>query len=116
MRTFESDISNDLVLIGGGLNPNVTALEAVAQVAKHYMLTRRDEMIHDMQNGIPYDIIVWGASPSIQQFEAAGRTRLMQVPDVVEVVQFTARQVGDILDYVAVLRTIYGETTVNGQL
>lgn len=114
MRTLLSDSNNDIALAPSGNVHAVTGSAAVEQVAKHHMLTRRDEMIHAMEQGIPFDLIVWGASPNIAQFEAAGRARLLQVPGVIEVVEFTAQQVGDTLDYVATIRTEFGEVSLGG--
>jgi hypothetical protein len=114
MRTFVADTLNDLVIGSNGNLNTYGDINAIAQTARQFMQARRGEMIHKADEGVPFDFIVWGASPNIAQFEAVGRARLLQAPDVLEVLDFTATQSGDILTYTAVIRTTAGETTING--
>lgn len=114
MKTFISDTLNDLVLGSNGELNTTTGNEAISQTARQYMQARQNEMLHKADEGIPFDPIVWGASANLAQFEAIGRVRLLQVDGVVEVVSFEATQNGDVLGYVAVIRTTNGETTING--
>ncbi|UNY40219.1 baseplate wedge protein [Pseudomonas phage vB_PcuM_ KLEP17-4] len=114
MTTLLSNSRNDLALNAGGNLQVIDGIEAIAQAARSYMQARLGEMYYNADQGIPFVDIVWSGAPNIAQFEAAGRTRLMQVPGVIEVVSFEARQVGDVLGYTAVIRTASGETTLNG--
>lgn len=114
MKSLASNQKNDLVIGADGRLSIVTGAAAVEVVARSHMQTRRGEMIHAMQQGIPFDLVVFGASPNIAQFEAYARRRLMSITGVIEVVQFEATLVGDELTYTATLLTEYGETTVNG--
>lgn len=114
MRTLLSDSTNDIAL---GPNKSVTVIngiDAIAQSAEEYMRTRLLEMVFNQTSGIPFDPVVWDGSPNVAQFEASGRARLLEVPGVVEVISFEAIQNGDILNYVAVIKTTSGETTING--
>ena len=113
MRSFASTASNDLQLGADGNLAIVTGAPAVEVVARHHMQTRRAEMIHEMQSGIPFDITAWVGAPNLAQFEAAARIRLRQVPGVIEVVEFEASQQGDALTYRATLRTEFGEVSVS---
>lgn len=114
MRTFQTTETNDLVLGGNGALSILTDIQAVTQSAKEYMQSRFAEMIHNVDQGIPFDALVWGGTPNIAQFEAAGRARLMQVPNVLRVSEFTARLNGDILSYRATIQTPWGEVALSG--
>lgn len=114
MRTFQSNALNDLVIGSNGNLNTFGDINAIAQTARQFMQARRGEMIHKADEGVPFDPVVWGASPNVAQFEAVGRARLLQAPDVLEVLEFTATQNGDILTYTATIRTTAGEATING--
>lgn len=114
MTTLLSNERNDLALNAGGNLQVIGGIEAIAQEARSYMQARLGEMFYNADQGIPFADIVWQGSPNIAQFEASGRARLLQVPGIVEVISFEARQVGDVLGYTAVIRTTAGETTLNG--
>lgn len=114
MRTFLATDANDFARGSDGNLNLIVGDGAILQTGRQYMQTRRGEMIHDIQSGIPFDTVVWASSANIAQFEAAGRARLLQVPDVLEVVSFVARQDGDVLGYTATIRTTTGETVING--
>lgn len=114
MITIQTNDNHEIVVSGTGNLVLHSGVEAIVQTCREYMQTRRAEMIHAIDLGIPFDPVAFGASPNVAQFEAAGRARLMQVPDVLEVLSFTADVSGDVLSYSAVIKTTEGETTVNG--
>jgi hypothetical protein len=114
MKTFQADDSHDLVLGSNRSLVLLSDLEAVAQSAEESMRARLGEMIHNADQGIPFDSVLWGSTPNIAQFEASGRARLMQVPNVLQVVAFTARLHGDVLGYVATIKTPWGEVMLSG--
>lgn len=114
MRSLASDRRNDLVIGADGRLSIVTGAAAIEAVARSHMQTRRGEMIHAARDGIPFDIVAFGASPNPAQFEAFARRHLSTITGVREVVSFEARLGGDALTYSATLRTDYGETTING--
>lgn len=113
MRTFETNQLNDFVVAENGLLSIVDGNPAVSAVARSHMQTRRGEMIYAIDEGIPFDPVAWSGSPNLAQFEAAARARLMAMPEVLEVVAFSAAMDGDNLIYSATLRTDAGEVTVN---
>ena len=114
MTTLLSNSRNDLALNEAGRIEVIGGIGAIAQSAKAYMQARLGEMFYNADQGIPFADIVWAGSPNLAQFEAAGRARLLQVPGVVEVLSFEARQNGDVLGYTATIRTGSGETVING--
>lgn len=114
MKTFKSDETNDLTLASDGNLATVSEIDAFAQSARQYMQARLGEMVHNADQGIPFGTVLWGGTPSIAQFEAAGRARLMQVPNALAVVAFTARLVSDVITYNAVIKTPWGEVRIHG--
>lgn len=114
MKTLLSDMTNDLVLGHDGGLAVARDREAFAQSARHYMQARLGEMIHNADQGIPFTAVLWGGTPSVAQFEAAGRARLLQVPGALAVESFTARLSGDTIVYSARVRTQWGEVTIHG--
>lgn len=114
MRTFNATETNDLALSAADNFQVISSVEAIGQAARQAMQTRRGEMIHDVQGGIPFDIVAWEGTPNIPQFEAAARRRLRAVAGVREIISFEASLTGDVLTYVTVLQTDEGEVTVNG--
>lgn len=113
-RTFLATDKNDLAINAADNLQVVSSVEGIAQVARQAMQTRRGEMIYDIPEGIPFDIIAWDGAPNIAQFEAAARRRLRQVVGVRDIISFEATMAGDELQYVAVLQTDQGEVTVDG--
>lgn len=115
MRTFETNFSNDFVVAPDGNLSIVGGAEAIADVAKHFGYTARDEQIFDRTNGVPFWSSVFGGQASVQQFEAAIRRRLSQSPEVVRVENLVVSIQGDIMKYTADLVTPSGaRIPVNG--
>ena len=114
MRTFQSTGSEDFALGSDGNLTVISGLPASTQTARQYMRARAGEMFLNVDEGIPFDPVAWSGTPNLAQFESAGRTRLLQMPEVVEVLSFVARQDGDTLSYTAEILTESGEATVNG--
>lgn len=114
MRTLEVDVNNDFTLSAAGNLTMLVDLPAVPQEARHFASTLLGEMIHATQLGVPYFEFAFGAAPNISQFEAAMKRRLQQAPGVREVIELSASQNGDTLNYEATLLTEYGRITING--
>ena len=113
MRTILATDSNDFSRGMSGNLSFVTGAQAVAQLCRQAMQARRGEMIFDVTGGIPFAIVAWNGEPNLAQFEAAARVRLRQVEGVREILAFDASISNDVLSYVAVIQTDYGEVTVN---
>lgn len=115
MRTFLVDEDNDFVQDDAGNLVIAEGLIGEAQEARHFAATSRGEMIHEIDEGVPFFPLAFSpVSPTIPQFESAIRARLSQAPDVIEVLTVTARQVSDTLVYTATIRTTSGVATING--
>jgi hypothetical protein len=114
MKTFLATDRNDLLLNSAGNLQVFNSIEAIAQTARQYMQARRGEMFLAVPDGLPFDPVAWSGEPNIAQFEAAGRARLLQVPDVVEVLAFDAQLINNELSYIATIRTTAGEVAISG--
>ena len=114
MRSLASTQKNDLLINPDGRLSVVSGVPAVEVVARSHMQTRRGEMIHAIQDGIPFDPVAWAGTPNIPQFEAAARQRLRAIPGVREIVSFDARMDGDALHYTTTLLTDFGEVAISG--
>lgn len=112
-RTFLSTEQNDLFLDAKGDIAVGTGLEAVAANCKTAIQAQLGEMMFAADQGMPTLATAWDNYNPVQ-FEAAARTILRGVPDVVEVVSFVVERVAGVLRYTARIRTIFGETSVNG--
>lgn len=113
MRTFKSDENNDFSICKESNLIIVSDKEAVESLCKHYALATRDEMIHQMNRGIPYFKTVFGAQSNIFQFEAAFRSRMREISGVESVNSFSAQLIDGVLKYQATIKTIYGEVQIN---
>lgn len=117
MITFKTNIdNNDLELGKNGELTFLQDIEAVAQESRHFAATLRGEMIHAKQNGIPYLQDIFTRIPNLAQIEAALRRRLMSLSDVSAITALTASINGDILQYTAIINTVYGEVPLASSL
>lgn len=108
MITIATDGTNDFMLDANGNLAMYRDLAAVLQTAEHLAKTLAGEMILALTDGVPFWDVSFGASPNIAQFEAFLIERIKQTPDVIEVQDMYAQQVGDELRYTATIITIYG--------
>lgn len=116
MITFESDFNNDFVIADNGNLSMISGINAVSQTAEHYAYTLRGEMMFAADLGVPFFEVAFGASPNIAQFESFMRLRIMEVPEVLRINSFEARQVDDRLLYNAEIVTIYGVGVITNGL
>lgn len=113
-QTLAVDSNNDLYL---GIDGNIVIvrnLEAVLQACEHAAKTVLGELVLATNQGVPYFQNVWSGIPNYQQFDAALRSAILDVADVLEVVSLLIAPEGDIVKYNAVIRTIYGGGTISG--
>lgn len=113
MITFDVNKDNDIYISQTGALAIVSDKMAAMRVAEHYARAARSEMIHKMDEGIPFWPVAFGANANLAQYEAAFRQRMRQIPQVRAVLQFNATIVNNELKYDATLETIYGELVVN---
>lgn len=112
-QTFATDPTNDIVLDRSGRLMMLNGADAVGANCKTAIQAQRGEMMFAADKGMPTFATAWNGYRPVQ-FEAAARAIIRAVPGVVSVDSFVARRVGEVLGYTAVIRTIYGGTTVNG--
>lgn len=123
--TLSSNVNNDISGVAPfdiylGPNGNISQsydqqalLEACAQAAN----TLLGEMIYNTTEGIPFFQVVWIGTPNITQYTAALRSAFLAVGGgglVTQVVSITVSQTGDILNYNAIISTIYGASAIAG--
>lgn len=113
MRSFATDGNNDLFISGRAL-ASVEGLAAVITVCKHAAQAILGEMVFAQDQGMPYFETVWVGNPTTAPFEAAFRERIAAVDGVVEITSLSTAQVGDKMQYVAEVATIYGAGQFNG--
>lgn len=116
MRSFDIDENNDLYRGADGNISMVFNVDAASTVSRNFAQTIRGEMIYDVQSGVPFWPTAFGANPNLNQFEAALRRRLLQVPNIFEVASIEFSQNNDVLSYSANIRTIFGVAQINGRL
>lgn len=114
MRTFLLDENNDLMLDNTGNLAMVEGIEATAQTSRNFAATRGSEMIHAMDQGIPFFMTSFDRFPNLAQFEAALRRRLLQVESVQAVTALDVQYDDGAVKYTATLRTTDGVVTING--
>lgn len=114
MRTLQVDKHNDFVVGDDGQLAIFSGLDALGQTSVQFVKARRGEMIHNADEGIPYDLVAWMGEPNEVQFEAAVRDTLTQVDTVTSVSAFEVVQVEDNLTYTATLQSTLGEVAISG--
>ena len=105
MRTLKLT-NGDLVTVNGSL-PVLTGIEACMQNCSTAMQAMQGEMMFAKKKGMPYKLTVWdNYNPKL--FEAAARTVILAVPDVVSVLKFNQNMENNVLSYSATIQTKYG--------
>lgn len=108
MITFSTDENFDVYLSSSGRLSMDTGINAISTTAKGYASTLLGEMMHMIDQGVPY--------LSGGNIRRALYQRLASVPGVVAVRKLDITQVNDVLKYTATLSTIYGDVVSNGNL
>jgi len=114
MRVISVDANNDIYRAADGNLAIATGLTAVLQACAQAVKVMTLEMVLSYDQGMPNFQAVWSGKPNVAQFEAAARSRLLAVPNVLEVTEFTAVVSGGVLRYSASIKSIYGESVLNG--
>lgn len=113
MRTIAVDENNDFFLDHTGSIPVLTGKEAASQTSKHFAATVKGEMIHAVQKGVPFDLVL-DKFPNLAQYEASLRRRILEVPTVVSITHLNIEYLGERVVYTATIRTEQGEVTIDG--
>lgn len=114
MITTSVNEDNDVYLGADGNLAMVRNIQATMQTAEHFAKAARGEMIHKMDEGMPFMQTVFARDASVPQFEAALRKRLLAAPNVKSIIELITVQEDDVLRYTATIETIYGAVNING--
>jgi hypothetical protein len=93
-----------------------TGQPALLQICQAYLEAQLREMVFQYNQGMPtFDDVFQGNN--LSAYIAAGRQRLMSIPSVLSVPSFTAKYVGNQMQYTAQILTVYSNTilTVTNQ-
>lgn len=112
-QCFSTDQNNDLQIVAGRL-AIVSSRDAILQICAHAAKAILGEMVLAIDQGMPYFETVWVGGPTVAPFEAAFRTRIMQIQGVEAIEELTISQTGNTMVYSAQIRTIYGTGPLNG--
>jgi hypothetical protein len=114
MRTFATTSPTNDFLVSGRTLVLASDIDAVLLVCRHCAQAILEEMVFAKDQGMPYFETVWIGAPTTAPFEAAFRDRIMRVDGVTGIEELTAAQVGDKMQYSAVIATAYGTGVLNG--
>jgi hypothetical protein len=113
-RVFTEDENNDIFLGPDNKLAISEDLQAVLQACQAAVEIQKGEAIYAQENGMPNRDIIWDGTPNLQKFEFFSRKQILNVSGVEEVVEFESAQVGDVIEYQALIKTIYGTGEING--
>lgn len=114
MISFSVDEKNDWLLNNDGNLSLSTEIVAVTEVCKAVVEAQLNEMVYAYDRGMPDFQGVWVGTPNLPQFELSARNSLLSVPGVVEITEFSTQVNDGVLLYRATIKTIYGNTNLNG--
>lgn len=110
---LQTDDRNDIFASAGGRLAISRDLQAVLQQAQHSMRALVDEMVFAFDRGVNIETSLFDGSPNLLSFESSARTALNRIPDVLQVVDFSANLTGNVLEYRTTIRTVFGTGTVS---
>lgn len=116
MKTFQTNPNNDFVRGADGNLVIIQDIQAVAQESRHFAATLRGEMIHAIDEGVPYFRDVFSKTPNLSQIEAHLRRRIMSLANVEKINSLTAFIEVETLKYTAQIKTNFGDIEINGDL
>lgn len=116
MITVDVDKNNDLKLNGDGNLAICSGRDAAVNLCRHYALAARNEMLYKYNRGMPFLSTIFTRNSNVFQFEAAFRSRMKELDFVEGVTSFSATIEGGTLKYIAVIKTIYGEVSLDGDI
>lgn len=106
---------NDLYIGADGNLAVATGLAAVMQACASAARTLLGECVLQTDVGLPNFQLIWVGVPNVPQWQAALRFTLQAVEGVDSIVSINAiRASKNVLQYTAVIKTIYGQGVLNG--
>jgi len=113
-QTFGANSKNDIYLGNDGNIVVVSGIEATRQACVNIARAEYGEMVLAIDEGIPNFETVWRDAANVAQFEAYVRAALLSVDGVLEISEFLIDVRDNKLFYTATIKTVYGETSLNG--
>lgn len=115
MRAIKIDSNRNPILKNGSF-VWVFDADVVSQSCDQAMRQQLGELSYDKDKGVQYFDNILTGNPNFQRFEAQARRQILNVDGVSGIVSFNYDFKGGVLSYNTVISTIYGSTTVTGQL
>lgn len=112
-RIFAVNENNDLYLTNGRITV-VTDLQATIQACKHAVQTILGEMILNTDQGLPNFQTIWNDAGAVAQFEAALKSTLLNIDNVIGIQSLEITITNNTLFYTARINTVFGTGIVNG--
>jgi hypothetical protein len=111
MITFGGNDNNDLYIGADGNLVMLSEVDACADCCSTAVKAQRNEMIYDMDNGMPTRQTAWDDfNPA--QFEAAARAIILGITGVTDIQSFVITVTANELSYTAEILTIYSSNSV----
>ena len=115
MKAIKIDKNRNPVITNGRF-VFVFNIDVVAQNGDQAMRQQLGELNYDADKGIQYFDNILTGNPNFQRFEAQARRQLLNVDGVTGIDSFNIEFNDNVLSYNTVINTIYGSTTVAGQV
>lgn len=113
-QSFSTNENNDIFIGTDGNLSIATGIEAVLFACANAAKAQLNEMIYAYNEGVANFQTIWTSRVNIAQFEASVRQAILSVPGVVGIESFEAIASGSVVNYRAVINTIYGIGDFNG--
>ncbi len=107
------DGTNNMAMLFGSAADKQGA-DAVAQACQTASRAQLGEMILFTTQGMPTKQSVFNSNPNLAVYQTALTAALLQVPGVISVQSIIFTKTGNVLNYVAVIQSQYGEIAING--
>lgn len=112
--TFAVNQNNDIYIGPDGNLVLISGINAILQACEQAAKTQLGEMVLETNQGIPNFQTVWVGTPNLQQWEAALRLALQNVPGVIGIKSIAFSTQNGVLSYNAVIETDEGIGAING--
>lgn len=108
MRTIKEDQNNDIT------GDYIDGLAAIIQLARSRMEAQAGEMIFNINGGMPNNDVAWN-NTNLGLYNYYAIQNISAIEGV-KSVNFSSSIDGDTIKYEAVISTIYGSDTINGEV
>jgi hypothetical protein len=116
VQTLALSDQNDLVLNAAGSLVMLSGIDAVSAACNTAAQTQLGECVLNTAQGLPNFQAIWVGVPDYQIWQSYLEGTLLNVPGVASVQSTTITQNNGVLNYVAVIKSIYGPTTIQGSI